>query len=654
MRFPSSKPARPAVAAGLPLTGLVAVLTLVTLELVRSSGPLLDTVYSAGGASGASRAAALTYAGPGAVVALLLLVGGSPPRRTARVLLLGTGLLAVLRLLVQGLDGGVRVVWGFATVAVAVAVLCVAVSALSGRPGGGRAAAAALLTGAAGAVGLQLALGTWDAYWRHTPLGWTVTLVTAVAVVVLAGLAARQPSLSPTLSGGRVWAIGPWLALTVMMLANPAFAAAQAGVPLALAGPLHGLGLLLAVALVARAPLTGHGLALLVAALAGLVGLVLVALLVPAGSTVRSAVVLAAIMGAQLSAALLLARALTPVSSADRVGAAAGVPLRLAAMAAVAGLATIGPVLVHQLHYTVPLGFPHDLVLAVTAAVLGAGALHRREAPSGAHLAGRPVLVCAAGLLLAGSAVAAMAAGSGTSAADPSPTNRVMSWNLHFGVGPDGAVDLESIARTIEAHDPDVLLLQEVSRGWVQGGGTDMATWLSQRLDRPFVFGAAADGRFGNAVLARRELSDAEVLALPFGAGPQQRSAVSARTEVGGVPMTVTSIHLQHRPANSGTRVRQVQTFLDSAPLAPGGPARILGGDLNATPGTPEVALLIGAGFVSAVDAVGDPRQLTDPSRAPTRRIDWVFGRGVGFSDARVLTGVTLSDHLPLVVTIAP
>ncbi len=240
------------------------------------------------------------------------------------------------------------------------------------------------------------------------------------------------------------------------------------------------------------------------------------------------------------------------------------------------------------------------------------------------------------------------------SAADAPPTGRVVSWNLHFGVGPAGAVDLEAIARTIEAHDTDVVLLQEVSRGWVQGGGVDMATWLSQRLDRPFVFGAAADRRFGNVVLARGGLGEAEVLALPFGAGPQHRSALSVRTQVGGVPVTATSIHLQHRPSNSATRTEQIQTFLHSAPAEPGSPPRIVGGDLNATPGTQEVGLLTGAGFVSAVDAVGDPNALTDPSSAPTRRIDWVFGRGIRFTDARVLSGVTLSDHLPLVVTTDP
>jgi endonuclease/exonuclease/phosphatase (EEP) superfamily protein YafD len=80
----------------------------------------------------------------------------------------------------------------------------------------------------------------------------------------------------------------------------------------------------------------------------------------------------------------------------------------------------------------------------------------------------------------------------------------------------------------------------------------------------------------------------------------------------------------------------------------------VIGGDLNAVPGTTEIAKLTDAGWVSAVDAVGDPTALTSPSSRPTSRIDWVFGRGVTFREAQVLTQVQTSDHLPVVVTLGP
>ena len=117
--------------------------------------------------------------------------------------------------------------------------------------------------------------------------------------------------------------------------------------------------------------------------------------------------------------------------------------------------------------------------------------------------------------------------------ARPTTPLTLVDWNLHYGVSPLTAVDLEGIAATIEAQDPDVVTLQEVERGWVFGGGADMATWLAHRLGMTIHFAPAADHQFGNAVLARSELTDVVVHPLPYGAGPQSRSALSTTADHG-------------------------------------------------------------------------------------------------------------------------
>jgi len=138
---------------------------------------------------------------------------------------------------------------------------------------------------------------------------------------------------------------------------------------------------------------------------------------------------------------------------------------------------------------------------------------------------------------------------------------------------------------------------------------------------------------------------------LPYGAGPQNRSALSTTlTTAGGTALRVTSVHLQHRAANTQTRLDQLETLLAAEPVT--GPA-VLAGDLNATPGSPELMLLQDAGWVSAVDTVGDPDARTEPSTDPTERIDWVLGQGVTFRSATVLTEPRESDHLPLVVSLS-
>lgn len=175
-------------------------------------------------------------------------------RSAARAVLLGAVSLAGVRLLVQALTGWPRFVVGLLAVALAVSVLASAVALLSRRRAGGRTAARAVAVGAAGGVGLQLLLGTWDAFWRHDVVGWVVAALLAGALVALVRHTRRaddgaSEAARDAWALGRVWALGPALALLAMALANPAFSASQSGTTMAVAGPVTALGLLLAAAL---------------------------------------------------------------------------------------------------------------------------------------------------------------------------------------------------------------------------------------------------------------------------------------------------------------------------------------------------------------------------------------------------------------------
>jgi len=49
---------------------------------------------------------------------------------------------------------------------------------------------------------------------------------------------------------------------------------------------------------------------------------------------------------------------------------------------------------------------------------------------------------------------------------DDPKTIRVATWNVHSGIGRDGAYDLDRIITLIQRHDPDIVALQEIdSRG---------------------------------------------------------------------------------------------------------------------------------------------------------------------------------------------
>jgi endonuclease/exonuclease/phosphatase family metal-dependent hydrolase len=47
-------------------------------------------------------------------------------------------------------------------------------------------------------------------------------------------------------------------------------------------------------------------------------------------------------------------------------------------------------------------------------------------------------------------------------ATDNNSIVRVMTWNIHGGVGPDGHRDLGRVVELVRRHSPDVVALQEV------------------------------------------------------------------------------------------------------------------------------------------------------------------------------------------------
>lgn len=104
---------------------------------------------------------------------------------------------------------------------------------------------------------------------------------------------------------------------------------------------------------------------------------------------------------------------------------------------------------------------------------------------------------------------------------------RVVTYNIRFGWGLDGRVDLERIAGSV--GDADIIALQEVERFWLRSGMTDQPAELARLLgDYHWVYGPAfdmdasergTDGKirnrrrqFGNMVFARWPIQASRLL----------------------------------------------------------------------------------------------------------------------------------------------
>jgi len=227
---------------------------------------------------------------------------------------------------------------------------------------------------------------------------------------------------------------------------------------------------------------------------------------------------------------------------------------------------------------------------------------------------------------------------------------RIMTYNLHDGFDMQGNLGMEALARVIEDQSPDVVALQEVSRGWVVNGSLDMLTWLSQQLGLPYVYGPTAGSLWGNAVLTRYPILEWGNVDLPPRDLLILRGILWARLDVGnGDELLVLATHYHNPEEDTAVRVVQTQRVLEFW----GGRNRtVFLGDLNARPGEEPVEMLKRAGLADAIDLAGVEPGYTSPPDAPEKRIDYIWlSDDLVVVDANIPSSLA-SDHLPVIATI--
>ena len=142
---------------------------------------------------------------------------------------------------------------------------------------------------------------------------------------------------------------------------------------------------------------------------------------------------------------------------------------------------------------------------------------------------------------------------------------------------------------------------------------------------------------------------------LPREGVPLRRNALGVELDLGaGRRLRVVVTHLHHLEGPDGARVRlaQVPRLLDAVA---GRPATVLMGDLNAEPGSAEVALVRRAGLTDAFTAGGGPAvELSWAGGRPDRRIDYIWLSGDLAATGFVATTSTASDHRGIAVTVRP
>jgi len=278
-------------------------------------------------------------------------------------------------------------------------------------------------------------------------------------------------------------------------------------------------------------------------------------------------------------------------------------------------------------------------VYAATAAVVIAALL----VSGGAQPAWRALPIALVPIVVGVPLIALLLTPQSLATEDPRNTFRVMTYNIHQGFNAGQVPSLDMLVDVISRESPDVLVLQEVVRGWMIDEQHDALGVLAERLGMPYVFGPNIGDLYGNAILSRFPMTD--VKRVRFAVQPslkhQPRGAIGVR--VGDVLIVTT--HLDEVADSSAIRQEQVRTILrewDGEKVA------IIAGDMNAEPGDFEMAFFSEAGYGDLAEPAGATTTMDDPPK----RIDYIWGIGVIGSNPHTVMALGASDHRAVVVNV--
>ncbi len=394
---------------------------------------------------------------------------------------------------------------------------------------------------------------------------------------------------------------------------------------------------------------------------------VLAALLAPRLAPTRAAVLGATSILVGATAALpatgwtgVLGPLLTSVGLGAIAGllAGSGEPSTGRQRARVAGLALAGSGVVLLLHgLSADLGLPINrrllLLAAALVAVILTGVASRRAGYVTMRRRLRATAVVTVVSLAVGVAGAAAIGATIGAAPVPSPTDArltVATFNTRSSFGLDGRFDPGRQAELLAAEAVDVVLLNEVDRGWWLTGGQDALPALIAGLGLDHVaFVAAQDEVHGHALLSRFPITELASTNLPGDTGSAPRSQLAAILDLGD-ERRLGVVGAQLLPGGDAEEVRLAQARALAGTVARlrerGLPTVVLG-DLGTRDGSTALD-----SFDPLVTSALPENTTTYPTWAPTVQRDHVL-LSPELRRSTVETPATVSSsHLPVVVTV--
>jgi len=226
---------------------------------------------------------------------------------------------------------------------------------------------------------------------------------------------------------------------------------------------------------------------------------------------------------------------------------------------------------------------------------------------------------------------------------------RVMTYNIHVGVGMDKKLDLPRIAAVIKDQRADLVGLQEVDRGVERTGRVDEIAELAKltRMDYAFAFNLKYQGgQYGVAILSKFPILATDHRLYKNTREAERRGFIRAEVRIDGRTVNFVTTHLDYQYEDG--RVFEAEQLLDTLKDVKG--PLIVVGDFNDIPAGGAYKLVSGKFADAWMESGSSDQGLSYPADKPTKRIDYILSRRTDhIRTKKVWTVNTLaSDHVPV------
>ena len=219
---------------------------------------------------------------------------------------------------------------------------------------------------------------------------------------------------------------------------------------------------------------------------------------------------------------------------------------------------------------------------------------------------------------------------------------KVMTYNIHRGIGKNEKLDLNAVADVIKSSDAKIIALQEVERHSIRTVFQDQIKQLSVNTDMNYAYGKSINvlnGEYGNGLLSKYPIEEYKVYDMP--SFDEQRTVLRSVVNIGGYRLAVYNTHLGLKEAERKEQVDFIMQMVGTETID-----YILMGDMNTK--SDKLALIANSMQDSAI---GNEKlqQSTFDEKGVQERIDYIFvSPAIQVTDYDVLISEA-SDHYPVV-----